>query len=58
MGLLKFAMKGNYKNYYESLKELSKKNHKSAFIMFVDTDLSCVICKSGLQDYLNYKLMI
>ncbi len=55
MGLLKFAMNGNYKNYYESLKQLSKKNHKSPFIMFVDTALSCVVCKSGLQDYLNYK---
>lgn len=55
MGLLKFALKGNYKNYYGKLKELSKKNHKSAFLMFVDTAFSCVICKSGLQDYLNYK---
>lgn len=55
MGLLKFAMNGNYKNYYRQLKELSKKNHKSPFIMFIDTALSCAICKSGLQDYLNYK---
>ena len=23
--------------------------------MFIDTGLSCIICKSGLQDYLNYK---
>ena len=55
MGLLKFALKGNYKRYYDSLKELSKDNHKSPFIMFIDTALSCLICKSGLQDYLNYK---
>lgn len=55
MGLLKFALNGNYKNYYNNLKELSKKNHKSALLMFIDTGLSCIICKSGLQDYLNYK---
>ena len=55
MGLLKFALKGNYKNYYEKLKLLSKENHKSAFLMFIDTGLSCILFKSGLQDYLNYK---
>ncbi len=55
MGLLKFAINGNYKNYYKQLKELSKNNHKSPFIMFIDTAFSCLICKSGLQDYLNYK---
>lgn len=55
MGLLKFALKGNYKRYYQDLKELSKKNHKSAILMFIDTAISCVFFKSGLQDYLNYK---
>ena len=55
MGLLKFAMRGNYRNYYDQLKELSKKNHKSPFLMFIDTGLSVLICNSGLQDYLNYK---
>ena len=55
MGLLKFALRGNYKRYYNDLKELSKKNHKSAFLMFIDTAISCAIFKSGLQDYLNYK---
>ena len=55
MGLLKFAKNGNYKKYYESLKELSKTNHKSPFLMFADTAISCLFFKSGLQDYLNYK---
>lgn len=55
MGLLSFALKGNYKAYYKQLKDLSKKNNKSPFIMFLDTALSCIICKSGLQDYVNYK---
>lgn len=55
MGLIKFARNGNYKKYYEDLKELSKTNHKSPNLMFIDTALSCLIFKSGLQDYLNYK---
>lgn len=55
MGLLKFALRGNYKRYYKDLKELSKKNGKSANLMFIDTAISCLICKSGLQDYINYK---
>lgn len=55
MGLLKFALRGNYKRYYNNLKKLSKTNGKSAFLMFIDTGLSCIICGSGLQDYLNYK---
>ena len=55
MGLLKFALRGNYKNYYGQLKELSKKNHKSPFLMFIDTGMCMLVCKSGLQDYLNYK---
>lgn len=55
MGLIRFALAGNYKRYYSNLKELSKETHKSALLMFADTALSCVIFKSGLQDYLNYK---
>ena len=55
MGLFKFALRGNYQKYYSDLKKLSEINHKSAFIMFIDTGLSCLICKSGLQDYVNYK---
>jgi len=55
MGLFKFALRGSYKNYYEQLKELSKQNHKNSFLMFIDTGLACIFCKSGLQDYLNYK---
>lgn len=32
MGLLKFALRGNYKRYYNDLKELSKKNRESDYI--------------------------
>lgn len=55
MGLIKFAMKGNYKRYYNDLKELSKKVNKNPNLMFVDTALSCLFFGSGLQDYINYK---
>ena len=55
MGIVKFALRGNYKKYYEDLKELSKSNHKSPTLMFIDTGISCLLFKSGLQDYINYK---
>ena len=55
MGLLNFALSGNYKRYYEDLKELSKTNKKSPFLMFVDTAFSTIFFGSGLQDYLNYR---
>lgn len=55
MGLIKFALNGNYKKYYKDLKELSKQTNKNANIMFLDTALSCLLFQSGLQDYINYK---
>ena len=55
MGLLKFALVGNYKDYYKKLKELSKTNGKSPRLMFIDTAICTVLLGSGLQDYLNYK---
>jgi hypothetical protein len=55
VGLLKFALNGNYKRYYENLKKLSKTVGKNANFMFIDTAISCVFFKSGLQDYINYK---
>jgi len=55
MGILKFAVVGNYKGFYEKLKELSKKNGKSPKLMFIDTAISTLLLGSGLQDYLNYK---
>ena len=55
MGLLNFALVGNYKGFYNNLKEISKKNGKSPQIMFIDTAISTLLLGSGLQDYLNYK---
>ena len=55
MGILNFALSGNYKRFYENLKEISKKNGKSPKIMFIDTAICTLLLGSGLQDYLNYK---
>ncbi len=55
MGIISFALQGNYGRYYKDLKELSKKNHKPAWFMFLDTALSTLLLGSGLQDYLNYE---
>lgn len=55
MGIISFALKGNYGRYYKDLKELSKKNGKPAWFMFLDTALCTMLLGSGLQDYLNYE---
>lgn len=55
MGIFEFALKGNYKRFYNDLKEISKKNGKPAWFMFLDTALMTVLLGSGLQDYLNYR---
>lgn len=55
MEFLTFALKGNYKRFYNNLKELSKKNGKSPTLMFIDAAISSVVVGSGLTDYLNYK---
>lgn len=55
MGIINFALSGNYKRFYNDLKEISKQNKKPAIIMFIDTAISTLLFGSGLQDYLNYK---
>lgn len=55
MGIISFALSGNYKRFYNDLKEISKVNKKPAILMFVDTAVSTLLFGSGLQDYLNYK---
>ena len=55
MGIVSFALKGNYKRYYGDLKELSKKTHKPAWFMFLDTAICVLRYGSGLQDYLNFQ---
>lgn len=55
MGMITFAREGNYKRFYNDLKEISKVNHKPAWFMFLDTAVSVLLFGAGLQDYLNYK---
>lgn len=55
MGVFSFALKGNYKRFYNDLKELSKTTKKSALRMFIDTAMCTVRYGSGLQDYLNFQ---
>ena len=55
MGIINFALSGNYKRFYSDLKEISKQNNKPALFMFIDTAISTLLLGSGFQDYLNYK---
>ena len=55
MGILKYALVGNYKGFYKKLGEISKKTGKSQKLMFIDTAFCAFTLGSGLQDYLNYK---
>lgn len=55
MGLLQYARSANYKRFYGDLKEISKRVHKPAWLMFIDAGICFVKYRSGLQDYLNFK---
>ena len=55
MSVLKFARNGNYKRFYNNLKEIEKREHKSPILMFIDSGISMIFTGSGLSDYLNYK---
>ena len=55
MGFISFALQGNYKRFYNDLKELSKTTHKPAWFMFLDTAMCAMRYGSGLQDYLNFQ---
>ena len=55
MGLLQYARTANYKRFYGDLKEISKKNHKPAWLMFADAGICFLKYRSVLQDYLNFK---
>lgn len=55
MGALQFAKNGNYKRFYENLKVIGKKEHKSPILMFIDSAFCVLITGSGLSDYINYK---
>ncbi len=55
MEFLGFALKGNYKRFYENLKEIGKQTNKSPMGMFLDEAFCATIFGSGLTDYINYK---
>ncbi|MDR1629710.1 MAG: hypothetical protein LBS36_05795 [Oscillospiraceae bacterium] len=55
MGLLQFAMVGNYSRFWNDLKNLRGQAHKPASWMFFDTCLCTLRYGSGMQDYLNYR---
>ena len=55
MGLLDYARSANYKRFYGDLKEISKRVHKPAWLMFIDAGVCFIKYRSGLQDYLNFK---
>lgn len=55
MGILQYALSANYGRFYGNLKEISKKNHKPAWFMFMDAGICAMLYGAGLQDYLNFK---
>lgn len=55
MGILQYAMAANYGRFYNDLKEISKTNHKPAWLMFIDAGGCFIRYRAGLQDYLNFR---
>lgn len=55
MGILRYALSANYGRFYKNLKEISKKNKKPAWFMFMDAGICTVLYGAGLQDYLNFR---
>lgn len=55
MGILRYALDANYGRFYNDLKEISKKNHKPALLMFMDAGVCSILYGAGLQDYLNFE---
>ena len=43
MEFIDFLLKGNYKRFYENLKEIGKEKHKSPFLMFVDAAFCSIV---------------
>lgn len=55
MGLISYALSGNYKRFWNDLKSISKKNGKNPVVMFFDMGLCFLFLGAGLQDYLGYR---
>lgn len=55
MGLVQFALHGNYQRFYQELKKIGKEINKNPIILFCDAGISTLLFGSGLSDYLNYR---
>lgn len=55
MGMIKYALVGNYKRFYEKIKQIAKKEHKNSLLLTFDMALSTILYGSGLTDYINYE---
>lgn len=55
MGMLRYALVGNYKRFYKNIKKIAKEEGKSPILMTMDMALSTLRYGSGLTDYINYE---
>lgn len=55
MGLVQFALHGNYQRFYQELKKIGKDINKNPVLLFLDAGVSVIFFGSGLSDYLNYR---
>lgn len=58
MSFIRYALNGNYKRYFNNLKEISRKEKISYTYLKFDTIRSVIKYGIGLSDYLNYKFYI
>ena len=56
MSLIQYAKSGNIKKFKQNLKEISKKENKSTFVLFNHFLLTFIKSGCGYSDYLNYEL--
>lgn len=55
MGMLKYALVGNYKRFNEKIKKIAHEEKKSSVLLTFDMILSTILYGSGLTDYINYE---
>lgn len=55
MSFIRYALNGNYKRYFEKLKQISIKENRNYTYLKFDTFRSALKYGIGLSDYLNYK---
>lgn len=55
MGMIKYALVGNYKRFYGRIKKIAQEEHKNPILLTLDMALSTILYGSGLTDYINYE---